>query len=365
MIRFVLTGGHLTPALALIEELKNNQKVEFVFFGRQYSTEGSKNQSAEYQIITKRKIKFHSISAGRFQRRFTSYTVPSLLKIPLGFLQAFFWLVVVRPKLIVSFGGYISAPVVFAGWLLGIDSITHEQAAIPGLATKINSLFVKKIFLSWSQSLSYFNNAKSEVIGNLSRKSFFSSKVVSKSIAKFLKTTKGIILITGGNQGSHFLNRITFELVKSAGDLAVLHQVGTANWRDDQKIAKSIKLKNYLAVDYIDPQDFGAVLKGVFLVISRAGANTVWDLAIAKKPAILVPLPISASGEQTANADILKKAGMARITLQKDLTLPKLKLEIRKMLGEIESYREAAAAFYQKLPRDATNKLTKYILSYT
>src|SRR3990167_8297717 len=190
MKKIVVCGGHLTPALALIEQFAKDKNYKILFFGRKYTAEGSKNLSAEYRLITKKKIRFFSIISGRLQRKFTRYTIFSLLKIPIGLLQSFILLLFERPGLIISFGGYLSVPVVFCGWLLGIDSIAHEQSLIPGLATKINSLFVKKIFLSHSATKNYFESGKTELIGNLIRKSLLARTATSKNLSLFLKKAK-------------------------------------------------------------------------------------------------------------------------------------------------------------------------------
>ena len=127
---------------------------------------------------------------GRLQRILSAYTLQALAKIPVGFLQSFFYLLLERPRLIVSFGGSLSLPVVFCGWLLGINSITHEQAIIPGLATKINSLFAKRVFVTWSQTKNYFGKGKAEFVGNLTRKAVFNKKAKGGKITSFLTNKK-------------------------------------------------------------------------------------------------------------------------------------------------------------------------------
>src|SRR3989344_5825218 len=241
------------------------------------------------QLKVQKVIHFWVIESGRLQRKFTRFTISSLLKIPLGFLESFIFLLFVRPSLIVSFGSYLSVPIVFSGWLLGIDTIAHEQSIVPGLATKINSIFAKKLFLSWPQTLSYFQKEKCQVIGNLIRKSIFKTSDKSIKISQFLNKSKKLILITGGNQGSHFLNKLVYASLDIFKDYYIFHQVGTVNYKGDWDFASRLKQKNYLAIDYIQPEDIGAVLNKASVVISRSGANTVWELAALAKPAILVP----------------------------------------------------------------------------
>lgn len=362
MKKIVICGGHLTPALALIEELKEQKpSPQIYFFGRKYATEGSKNISAEYQQIKKLGINFYEITSGRLQRRWTRYTIPSLLKIPVGFTQSLIYLLKIRPHLIVSFGGYLSLPVVLAGWLLGIDSISHEQASIGGLASRINSQVARKIFLAWPQSEKYFDRSKCQVIGNLDRKSLFKKTCRDKKIKSFLEKAENLILVAGGNQGSHFLNQLIFNSLLLHTPYFLLHQLGTANLGDDRLKAKSIRWPKYLGVPYIDPEDFGAVLAKAKLVISRSGANTVWELAMLAKPAILVPLPISGEGEQMANARILEKAGMATIINQEILTPKLLSEKIDKMMKDLPFYQKAADVFAKSLPQNAAQKFSQYI----
>lgn len=362
MKRIVICGGHITPAIALVEELQKRYDLNIIFFGRKYATEGSPNLSAEYQLFKDQPhIKFRLITTGRLQRKFTRYTIPSLAKIPIGFIQSFIYLLIDRPQLIVSFGTYLSVPVVFCGWLIGIESVSHEQAAIPGLATRINSLFSKKVFLTWPATRKYISGAKFEVLGNLTRQSIFKKKARDQKIKKFLNSQNTLIFITGGNQGSHFLNNLVFELLPKLKNYHILHQVGLTNFKGDQDWAKSIKLPNYLAVDYLNSDNIGAVFARADLVISRAGANTVWELALLGKVAILIPLPISAGAEQDANAQILKSAGSVIVFKQKELTCDLLSRSIQQIVTNLEKFQQKALIFQKEIPHNALPKFAIYV----
>ena len=364
MKKIVVCGGHLTPALALIEKFENDKNYKILFFGRKYATEGSKSLSAEYRVITQKGIHFWVIESGRLQRKFTRFTISSLLKIPLGFLESFIFLLFVRPSLIISFGSYLSVPVVFSGWLLGIDTIAHEQSIVPGLATKINSIFAKKLFLSWPQTLSYFQKEKCQVIGNLVRKSLFKTNAKSRAVKQFLIRSKKLIFITGGNQGSHFLNKLVFGSLDILKDYHIFHQVGTVNYQGDWDLANRVKQKNYLAVDYIQPEDIGAVLNKASVVISRSGANTVWELAVLAKVAILVPLPIAAGSEQKANAEILEKAGSSIVLSQQDIDSKVIKAAVGEIIASYAKYQNAAQKFQKTLPLDASFKIALFIRKF-
>lgn len=360
-MKIVICGGHFSPAYALIEELEKSKDIKIFFFGRKFTTEGSGNFSAEYKQIARKNIKSHWIVTGRLQRVLSAYTLQALIKIPIGFLQSFFYLLLERPNLIVSFGGSLSLPVVFCGWLLGIDSITHEQAIVPGLATRINSLFAKRVFVAWPQTKNYLGDKKVELIGNLTRKTIFRKKAIDKEIARFLENNKKVIYITGGNQGSHILNQFTFNWVKRVKNFAIVHQVGTANFKNDIEKSKKIRQKNYLAVDFVKPGDIGAVLNCAFLVISRSGANTCWEIAHLNKPSILIPLPVSLGSEQEENAMLLQKAGLAEVINQQDLNIENLEKAIAKISRNYQKYKRKGELFAKDLPSGASQKLAKYI----
>lgn len=362
-MKVIICGGHLTPALALIEELQSKKDCQIIFFGRKFSTEGNRNPSAEYQTITKKGIKFVTITTGRLQRKFTKYTIPSLLKIPIGFLQAFMNILIIRPSIVVAFGGYLSTPVVFSAWLLGIDSLIHEQASVPGLANRINSLFAGKIFLAWHETKRYFGQEKTEVTGNLVRSSIFNKNAKDPNIAKFLKKSKNLIFVTGGNQGSHFLNSLVFDLLPNLGNFSILHQVGMTNYDGDLDRSKKIKKTNYLAVDYLDGSDIGAAFAAAEIVIARAGANTVWELGVLSKVAILVPLPIAAAGEQTQNAKILELTGSAIIIEQQNATSKKILQAIENINQNFEVFAKRAQDFQKTLPQDGSDKIADFIIS--
>ncbi len=361
MKKIVICGGHLTPALATVEGLENKKDNQIIFFGRKKATDGSSSISAEFREISKRNIPFVDIISGRLTRKFTKYTIPSLLKIPLGFLLSFFYLAKHRPTLVISFGGYLSTPVVFCAWLLGIDSITHEQAVVPGFANRLNSLFVKKIFLSWAGTRDYFPKEKCEVIGTPQSETLIKKSAGDKKVRSAISKKGDMIAILGGSQGSHVINQFVFKNLDLFNNFQVFHQIGTANYKGDYGKSAAIKKNNYFSIDYISPEDIGAVMSRAKFIISRSGANTVWDLATLAKPAILIPLPIAAAGEQTKNAQILETAGSTIIVSQKDLSRATLKEAIKKMEDNLLKFEKNAKVFKKTLPQNSTQKLINAI----
>lgn len=198
----------------------------------------------------------------------------------------------IKPDICVSFGGYVSVPVIIASFLAKIPSVTHEQTSTLSLSTKINSLFSDFTALSFPQK---HYSPKQIFTGNLIRPEIFKQK---SKLFQSLKISKPIIYVTAGNQGSHDINLLIPGLSKICNQFYFIHQTGALEFENFNKL----KLKNYHPIDYIDSENIGWVLNNSRLIISRSGANTCQEIVALNKPSILIPLPSSQQNEQLKNA---------------------------------------------------------------
>lgn len=291
MKKIFITGGHLAPAKAVINKLNS---WEIYYVGRKYAMEGQKALALEYlELSSWGGLRYLSILTGRLQRKFfvnVGQSIFSLLKIPVGFLQSFWWIIRYRPNVVLSFGGYVGVPVVVCAWLFDIPILTHEQTPVLGLANKIISIFASKVL---------------------------TFPIIREEIIKAKVKDEKLILVTGGNQGSHVINVAVGEIIeKLVTKYRVVHQTGDSNFQDFEKAKK---LKNYEVKKFLSMDEFAELLAKSYIVISRAGANTVNEIVYLGKPAIFVPIPWSSGGEQEKNAQKLVDLGMAEIISQKDL----------------------------------------------
>ena len=344
--RIVLTGGHAgTTALAVTQELirRSGQKYiwDIFWIGTKRALEGKNIPSIESYVLPKVGVKFHPIITGRIQRKFTMWTIPSLFKIPFGLLHAFSIIIKIKPRVILSFGGFASVPTVIIGWLLKIPIIMHEQTSIYGRANKLASIFSNKILLARLSSLRFYPKEKSEVIGNpiLTQ--------IANIPAKMKMDIPPTIYITGGSRGSVSLNSLIKDILnKLLTEHYVVHQTGYSDYKRFQKIRDSLTRnlkKRYEVYPVIDPMQVDGVFKRADIVVSRAGANTVSDIIAARRPAILIPLPFAYKNEQFENAKFAQKYGVAKVLSQNDLNSQKLYSEIKylmkdwnKMVGKIK-----------------------------
>ena len=343
-MKILITGAHFTPAVAVIEQLKKTSSAQIIYVGREKSQEGDSTPSVESQEIPKLGVKFISIITGRLQRAFTIYTIPSLLKIPIGFIQAFFIILTEKPDVILSFGGYVAVPIVIVGWFLSIPIIIHEQTLVSGLANTISSWFADKIAISFETRL---KSEKTILTGNPLRKEVLTP--VKKLPAEFTKIFKyaknnklAVILIMGGNQGSHIINKIIEEsLEKLCKITCVIHVSGDNKYHDFERLRGLIGEK-YLVKRWIG-EEIGGVYSNIDLVISRAGINTLTELAYLGKPVLAIPIPYLYHDEQNKNAKFFEKLGLVKILPQSNLSTQSLVTNIAFMLKNIEPLKVEAS----------------------
>lgn len=350
----IFTGTHFTPALAVIEEIKKKEPWEIYYLGRKYTLEGEKIPSPESQILPKMGVKFIPIPAGRLQRRFTRWTIPSLLRVPFGFFKALKVILEIKPKVIVSFGGYVGVPVVIAGFLRRVPILIHEQTATVGLANKISARFAQKIAISFPESKTFFPEGKVVFTGNPLRPEIFKS---GKPLFP-LNEKKKTIYITGGSQGASIINE-TIE--KCLSDLVIQYNVVHQCGAKDYPHFKEKKAKDYFPIDYVDNNSIGWVFEKADLVVSRGGANTILELASLGKPAIIIPIPWATHNEQLKNAEFLVKNGVAEILPQEKLNPQNLKNLIEKMIANLSSYQKAGEKLKKTIPRDGAQKIVAEI----
>jgi UDP-N-acetylglucosamine--N-acetylmuramyl-(pentapeptide) pyrophosphoryl-undecaprenol N-acetylglucosamine transferase len=360
-----IIGGHLTPAQAIYDGIKNKKNLKIFFVGIKHTILFDKSLSQEYQFAKKNNITFLPLNTGKLYRFLSIKGIISFLKIPIGFFQAFYYVVKYRPKIIISFGSYVSVPVVFWGGLFRVKVFTHEQASIPGLASRITSVFSNTIFTTWKDTEKYFKKISlrdKNIIftGNILREEIFKSNTENFKFNKKLP----ILYITGGNQGSHIINQIIFKNIKKLlKQYNIIHQTGSNTIFDDYKKALQLKetLPAILRARYIIRRgiwgdEIGEVFRKTDIIISRAGANTVYEILTLNKKAILIPISSSSFGEQYENAKIARKySDTISIISESSLSFNTLNTELKK-LQERENTKKI------DLPRNASKIIIQRIL---
>lgn len=362
-ITLMITGGHVTPAIATIEAIqRSHPNWRLIFIGRKYSLEGTKVLSEEYRLIHDLGLAFMPITAGRLKRDFGMGTFFSLLKVPVGFAQAFILLFRKRPDGILSFGGYVALPVALCAKLLGIPVVTHEQTTRPGLANRIIARIASRVCVSFAESTAMLpKTARVEVTGLPVRSAVLTPP---KTPPFLLSADTPVLFIVGGSTGSVSINKAVFAALKQLlADFTVVHQVGRLSVEAGKKAANSLPpalQKRYIHKAFFSAEEYSWALHHGTIIIGRAGANTVTELALSGAVAVLIPLPWSAGNEQFHNAKVLEKAGSILLE-QRQLTASSLIAAVKRIMTDLPERKEKARALAAVEPRDGAERLTRVV----
>ncbi len=313
------TAGHTFPILAIVREMRKiypEEKLKLFYLG----------PKDEYSLtlLSQEGVKVKKILSGKLRRYFSFKNFLDFLKTPVGILQALFWLFVLAPDFVFSKSGYGSFPVALAARVLFTPLFLHESDIVPGLAAKMESKYSLEIFTSFEKT-EYFPKEKIICVGNPGREEILrGSGGEAKKIFELLGD-KPLILFLGGSQGARRLNDIILEILpEMLASFEVVHQTGKKNYRSVRAEAKAILEENlkryYHPFPFLNETQLKHSLAECRFVVSRAGAGTLFEIAAAGKPALLIPLPQSAQDHQLKNAYQFAKSGGGEVLEQKNLT---------------------------------------------
>ena len=305
----------------------------------------------ERRTMADLKVPYTAISTGKLRRYMSLQTPVDLLwRLPRGAVQAWRALRRYKPDVIFSTGGYVCVPTVIAGRLLGIPSLTHEQTALVGLANRIAGRFATRVAVSFPQSLRYFKEGKGVVTGNPVRPAVLQGEATRGAAQFGMDPAVPTVYVTGGAQGSHAINMVVRDaLPRLLECCAVIHQCGEGPegsgddlraLREGRESLPSEKRARYWVQPYVG-DEIGDVYALAALVVGRAGAGTVNELANIGKPSILVPLPGAA--EQEANARALEHEGGAVVVMQDALTPDSLVETVCGLVGDRDRLQQMGA----------------------
>lgn len=366
-----ITGGHLTPALAVIDALKRQEKesVRLFFIGREHAQTWPKQPSREQGEVEQRGIPFFAIQAAKIHRERFWLNAIELIKAPVSLFQVIHIFRTFKPDAVLSFGGYVAVPVCMIAKLFGARVITHEQTSSAGLANQFISLFADKVALSHHSSEGYFPKSKIVFTGNPIRESLLRTyKTPPKWLPKEL-LFRPLIYVTGGSQGSQIINQTVAALIpKLVQKFVVIHQCGPSTGHayvqelEAVRAQLPVELQPYYVIrEWIDAQEVSFLFRTAQFVISRSGANTVLELAIAGTPAIFIPLSFAYKNEQQKNSDALVEAGAALRIEQKHLYPESLYSAIQTMIRKYDAIKAKAVQFQANVKLDGTASLIELL----
>ena len=340
------TAGHIYPGLAVADELKalaykNNKQITINWIG---CSKGMDRQIVEKAIGsdgTRTADIFYGIPSGKLRRYLSWQNFTDLFRIIAGYFSARRILKKLKPAFLFSKGGFVSVPPCLAAKHLGIPVYTHECDFTLGLANRLNFKSAKTMFVSYEETkirLPAADQSRVIVTGNPVRPVIY--KADSTSGRKFLGLeaiiTKPVLLVLGGSSGAKQINNLIYENLEwLCQNFIVVHQTGLLN--ADDKTEQELKQKysgTYLPYQFIYEQ-MPDVIAAADIILSRAGANSIWEAAVMYKPMVLIPLCGSGTrGDQVDNAKFFQEKKAAAVLVGDEATSQNLCDELKKMLEE-------------------------------
>jgi UDP-N-acetylglucosamine--N-acetylmuramyl-(pentapeptide) pyrophosphoryl-undecaprenol N-acetylglucosamine transferase len=337
------TGGHIYPGVAIAQELRRrNPTCEIVFIGTA--------RGLETKIVPREGFKLELIEVAALKGVSAGKRIKSLLLLPKSFLAVRSLIQKYQPEVVIGVGGYASGPMLLIASLMGVPTMVAESNALPGFTNRVLARFVKAAAVSFEEAKSFFRG-KAEITGNPVRAEFFSIPAKAPSITIHL-------LITGGSQGARAINEAmitAIPLLEPHRDrLSITHQTGELDFEKVKaayaKSALHVEAKPFLEkiVDEFAQAD---------LVISRAGATTVAELAAAGRPALMIPFPWAADDHQRKNAEAVARAGAGRMIVQAELSGERLANELLALLNAPQTLAAMSAASKKLAHPDAAARV--------
>ena len=301
------TGGHIYPALAVINKIKSREKSDFLYIGT--------HNRMEKDIIPKYDIPFEMIEVYGLSKKNLMQNFKAIKCFYRSYQKCLKLLRDFKPDVVVGFGGYVTVPVIMAAKKLKIPTLIHEQNSVAGKANIFLSRYATKIAVSFPSSMSSFDKEKSVLTGNPCSEEALTKKALEKSTFN-LHENKKLVLIVMGSLGASKVNNFlkqSMQLFKNK-TYEVLFVTGK---KDYEIIMQNKYPSNVKIVPYID--GLTGIMQKSDLVVSRAGASTLSEIMALKVPSILIPSPYVPNNHQYKNAKDLATAEVAVIIEEKDL----------------------------------------------
>ncbi|RYG72896.1 undecaprenyldiphospho-muramoylpentapeptide beta-N-acetylglucosaminyltransferase [Lentibacillus lipolyticus] len=312
------TAGHVIVNMALIPKFrKEGWDIDYI---------GSR-QGIERRLIEPLEgVTYHPVSTGKLRRYLSKENMKDPFKVLKGTLESWRIIGKRKPSVVFSKGGFVSVPVIVAAKLRGVQAVIHESDFTPGLANKLAMPFAKKVLATFPETMDYLPEKKAEYVGAVIRDELFEGdKTHGLELCGFTKA-KPVLLIMGGSGGSEKINQtVRDSLDQLLPEFQIAHICGSG------KMDPSVEQEGYVQFEYVH-EDLKNMFAAADFVLSRAGANAIFEFLALRKPMLLVPLSRSASrGDQIINANSFKEKNYANVLEEEDLTTDSLVQELKKL----------------------------------
>lgn len=350
------TGGHIYPALAIAKGiLARDPESQVLYVGIK--------EGMEAQLVPEAGIDFEGVSGQGLPRKLSLETIKVGAKSFKALWETKQILKKFKPDLVVGTGGYVSGPVVLTAAFFGIPTLLHEQNALPGITNKILARFVRKVMVTFPESIAHFGVRKKLVLTGLPVRSEIGEVSRTQGALHMgLNPERLTLLVTGGSRGARSINQAMPTVLKHLAarpDIQVIWATGKATYDETHKALNDARIAwkrdNWKVLEYL--KDMPEALACTDLFVGRAGATSLAELMVAGKPGILIPYPFAAENHQEYNARALEKDGAARVILDPELTGENLWEIINRLLAKPQDLKRMADAAKGSGQRNALAKI--------
>lgn len=362
------SGGHVFPLVVVAKALRGQAaqsglNLELMAIGEgKFMAQAAADNDLPYKAIT----------TGKFRRYFSLLTILDIFKLPVGFFQSLWYIFWFMPDVVFAKGGYASIPGALVAKLYFIPLFVHESDSIPGLANRILGGWAKKVFISFPSSEKYFKSGKTILTGNPVRQNLLGVDREA-ALQKFgLNPERKTILVIGGSQGAQKINQIILEaIVLLTKDFQVIHQCGESQYQavrievdkfikeGEGEYAESLRT-NYNLYPFFSEEDMALAYAASDIIISRAGAGSLFEIAMLGKPAIIIPITNSTSGHQVANA--LEFAKYGGVVVKEENLTPHIIISQINSLLEPDKYNSISQKLKTFATPDAAEKIASVLM---
>ncbi|GGM25968.1 UDP-N-acetylglucosamine--N-acetylmuramyl-(pentapeptide) pyrophosphoryl-undecaprenol N-acetylglucosamine transferase 2 [Paraliobacillus quinghaiensis] len=348
--RIVFTGGgtagHVMVNVAIIPTFQEQGwKIDYI---------GSKSGIERELIERLQGVTYHPIQTGKLRRYFSKENFKDPFKVLIGIEQAYRILRKIKPTVIFSKGGFVSVPVLIAARMSRIPAVIHESDITPGLANKLAMPFAKKILATFPETMQHLPEKKAEWIGAVVRPELLQGSKQKGLVYANLTGMKPVLLIMGGSAGAQRINQaVRTKLEELTKQFEIIHICGKDN------VDETINMAGYTQFEYVH-DELPDLLAATDFVLSRAGANAIFEFLALRKPMLLIPLSRQASrGDQLLNADSFEKQGYAHVLDEETLKPEKLVEALRKLKQEGKTLQKNMRKYESHEAKDKVIKIIK------
>jgi len=342
------TAGHVIPNIALLDSLSKDYEIYYI----------ASEDGIERELIEKVGIPYYAISCGKLRRYMNIKNFTDGFRVIKGFTQAIKLLKKIKPDVVFSKGGFVTVPVVLAAGILKIPVVLHESDITPGLANKMSLPFARTVCISFPESKAHIKHSRIHLTGTPIRESIFEGDAdKGRDICGF-DDSRPILLVMGGSQGSAKLNSVLRESLETLKkSYNIVHLCGKNNI--DTELQETV---GYAQFEYLN-EEMPHILAAADIVVSRAGANSIFEFLALKKPNLLIPLPKAQSrGDQIENAESFKNQGFSKVLHEENIDSLTFVMEIIDLYTYKDKY---IAAMENSLMTNGVSEVIRVIKRYS